>query len=128
MDITNQSTENESKGLKKSLPKKISTLKKLDPETAKVLQQIKDRANKKNFGRKVKDSEILTFALRLLGPQHIGELQEATYSEQDRLHIAHEEFTKTNGKIGLDQYIGKLMRGEITATLRGNNIQGSEKD
>ena len=93
--------------------KRSTMLKKVDLETAKQLQQIKDRANKKSFGRKVKDSEVLALAIRLVSPEHIKELQEATYSEKDRLSMIHEEFQKTNGKISLDQFIGKLLKGEV---------------
>ncbi|RYZ89885.1 MAG: hypothetical protein EOP06_08655 [Proteobacteria bacterium] len=88
-------------------------LKKVDIETAKLLNQIKEKANKKSFGRKVKDSEIIRAAIKLIGAGEINKLQEATYSEQDRLRIVHENYQKQNGKVSLDQFIGKLMRGEI---------------
>ncbi|RYZ76574.1 MAG: hypothetical protein EOP05_04630 [Proteobacteria bacterium] len=88
-------------------------LKKVDIETAKLLNQIKEKANKKSFGRKVKDSEIIRAAIKLIGASEINQLQEATYSEQDRLRIVHENYQRQNGKVSLDQFIGKLMRGEI---------------
>lgn len=88
-------------------------LKKLDIETSKLLSQLKEKVNKKSFGRKVKDSEIIRTAINLVGVAEIQQLQESTYSEQDRLRIVHEKFQKQNGKISLDQFIGKLMRGEI---------------
>lgn len=98
----------------KKLPtKKKAVLKKLDFESAKILSSLKDRANKKSFGRKVKDSEIIAKALGLIEAVHIQELQESTLSEKDRLHMAHEEFVKQNGKITLDQFIGRLLKGEI---------------
>ncbi len=93
---------------------KVKLLKKIDPETAKVLSQLREKANKKPFGRTIKDSEILACAIRLIQPEHIKELQEASYSEQDRLKMAHEDFQRKHGKITLDQFIGKLLRGEIT--------------
>ena len=96
-------------GAKKSL-----VMKKLDLESAKLLQQLKDRANKKTHGRKVRDSEILALAIKQVTADHIKSLQEATLSERDRLQIAHEEFQRTNGRISLDQFIGKLLRGEIS--------------
>lgn len=42
--------------------KKKSSVKKLTLDSAKLLQTLKDKANKKDFGRKVKDSEILAKA------------------------------------------------------------------
>ncbi len=93
--------------------KKKNVLKKLDVDAAKLLQSLKDKANKKSFGRKIRDSEILAKALGLIQPTHLIELQEATLSEKDRLHMAHEEFMKQHGKLSLDQFIGRLLKGEI---------------
>lgn len=104
---------------KKSLAtsKKGLVMKKLDPDSAKLLQQLKDRANKKTHGRKVRDSEILALAIKQITAEHIQSLQEATLSERDRLQIAHEEFQRVNGKISIDQFIGKLLRGEISKSV-----------
>lgn len=101
--------------------KKSMIYKKIDAETAKLFQQFKERANRKAFGRKIRDTEILGAAVRLLGSDHILALQEATYSEKDRLQMAHEEYQKANGRISLDQFIGKLIRGEITAVRKSSN-------
>lgn len=100
---------------KAATQKKKAVLKKLDSETAKILQMLKDKANKKSFGRKVRDSEILALGLSLLNSDHIQQLQSQTLSEKDRLHIAHEEYQKANGKISLDHFIGKLLNGEFLA-------------
>lgn len=98
---------------KKTAPKRLTALKKVDAETSKLLQQLKEKANKKPYGRKVTDAEILGVAVRLVTPEHLRQLQDATYSEQERLQMVHDDFQKTNGKISLDQFIGKLLRGEI---------------
>lgn len=98
---------------KTSVLKKKVSLKKLDSESAKLLAILKEKANKKTYGRKIKDSEIISKALGLIESRHIQELQEITLSEKDRLHMAHENFQKSNGKISLDQFIGKLLKGEI---------------
>lgn len=103
---------------KSSPPKRKTTLKKLDQDTTKVLQQLKERANKKSFGRKVRDGEIIAVALSLVTTEHLQKLQESTYSEKDRLHLAHEEYVKANGRITLDQFIGLLIRGEISSQKR----------
>lgn len=90
-----------------------SLLKKIDAQTAKTLLQIKEKANRKDFGRKVQEKEILGLAIRLVTEEHIKELQAQTYSERDRLSMAHEEYQKHHGKITLDQFIGKLLKGEV---------------
>lgn len=95
-------------------PEKVSSgMKKLDAESSKLLSQLREKANKKAFGRKVRESEILGMALKLVEQSHISQLQEATYSERDRLDMAHAQYQKAHGKITLDAFIGKLMRGEI---------------
>ncbi|RYZ77682.1 MAG: hypothetical protein EOP05_00865, partial [Proteobacteria bacterium] len=67
-------------------------IKKLDPEAAKLLLTLREKANKKQFGRKVRESEIILLALKLVKSDHIDELQEATYSEKDRLEMVHAQY------------------------------------
>jgi hypothetical protein len=92
------------------------SLKKISVDTAKAIQGIKDKANKKPFGRKVKDAEVLAMAVSLVSDKEIQLLQEATYSEQDRLKLAHTEYMQDNGKVSLDEFIGRLLRGEVKPT------------
>ena len=95
--------------------KKQSLLKKIDQESAKLLSSLKDRANKKSFGRKVKDSEIIAVGLTLVSVEHLEQLQEKTYSERDRLDQLFQGHQKAYGKLTMDQFLGKLMRGEVKA-------------
>lgn len=97
---------------------KKSGLKKLDVDTVKLLAQLRERANRKEFGRKVRDNEIIYLALTLLEAKHIEDLKDQTYSEQDRLRFAHLEYQKAHGRISLDQFIGKLIRGEIQTLVK----------
>lgn len=113
METIGEQNTNDKKAVKKETSKKTSVLKKLDVDAAKTLASLKERVNKKSYGRSVRDSEILHMGLKLIEAQHINELQEATYSEKDRLGLAHEEYQKTNGKLSLEQFIGKLLKGEI---------------
>ncbi len=93
-----------------------NSLKKIDPEATRLLHQLKERANRKSFGRKITEKEIILKGLRLVTSEHLKELQDSSLTEKDRLHLAHEEYAKRNGKITLDQFIGKLIRGELTVT------------
>jgi hypothetical protein len=114
---TPESEDSKSKPIKKtrskSTNKSKSCLKKISADSAKALSLISEKANKKDFGRRVKDSEIISMALTLMTDKEIKLLQEATFSEKDRLHMAHSEYVSKNGKITLDDFIGKLLRGEI---------------
>lgn len=89
----------------------------VDLETAKLLSQLRDRANKKNFGRPVRESEILAVAVRLVSPEHLKELQENTVRDKDRIKMAHEEFQKKNGKCSMEKFLAKLLRGEVSLQL-----------
>ncbi|AZZ37321.1 hypothetical protein CIK05_11145 [Bdellovibrio sp. qaytius] len=113
---TNDSSSKNQHQVKKVKTEKTSVLKKLDPETGKTLKQLKDKINKKSFGRSIRDTEIISLSLGLISSEHIQKLQESTLSEKDRLHIAHEDYVKENGKITLDQFIGLLIRGQISQT------------
>lgn len=113
---TNDSSSKNQHQVKKVKTEKTSVLKKLDPETGKILKQLKDKINKKSFGRNIRDTEIISLSLGLIGNDHIQKLQESTLTEKDRLHIAHEDYVKENGKITLDQFIGILIRGQISQT------------
>ena len=95
--------------------KQKTAMKKLDPAAAKLLAQLKEKANKKEFGRKVLEKEILSLAVRLVTDEHLKELQTQTYTERDRLSMAHDEYQRSNGKVTLDQFIGKLLKGEISS-------------
>ncbi len=113
MESIEATTLNGATKRKNSSPKRSVMLKKIDLETARQLQQFKDRVNKKSFGRKIRDAELLALAVSLLSDQHVQPLQESTYSEKDRLSLVHSEFQKAHGKISMDHFIGKLLRGEI---------------
>ncbi|MBK7892172.1 MAG: hypothetical protein IPJ84_15415 [Bdellovibrionales bacterium] len=118
MEITQNRSETKTQP-KKPQAKRQTCLKKIDLETARLLNQLKDRANKKPFGRKVRDAELIALGLKLVEQRHLAELQEQTYSEKDRLAMAHDEYQKQNGKITLDQFIGRLIRGEIQIQKSG---------
>lgn len=92
-EISQTGKQNKKSGFKKGM-----ILKKVDLETAKLIFNIKEKANRKSFGRKVRDGEILAMALRLLGPEHIQELQEATFSEQDGCTLPTKTTSKNTGR------------------------------
>lgn len=105
---------------------KSGQMKKLSLESSKLLTALRDRANKKSFGRKVKESEILDVAIKLVTSEHLKELQDATYSAQDRLKMRHEDYQRTNGKISFDAYIAKWMSGELNADASRSMTRAKE--
>jgi len=96
---------------------KRGIFRKLSPEAHKLLEAIQQKANKKSFGKRIKASDIIAKSLILINEEHIHELQQASYSEKDRLQMAHDHYIKTVEKITLDQFIGKLIRGEMRTQI-----------
>ena len=107
----------------KESKKSSSAIKKLDPDTAKVLQSLSDRANKKTYGKKIRDIEILALGLSLITPEHIKTLQEGTVTEDDLLKAGHAEYQRSNGKLTQKEYLAKILRGEIQIPNSGIKIQ-----
>lgn len=109
---TDSSSKNQHPG-KKVKTEKLAVLKKLDPDTGRTLKLLKEKINKKSYGRSIRDTEIISLALTLVSAEHIQKLQDSTLNEQDHLRIAHEDYVKVNGKITLNQFIGLLIRGQL---------------
>lgn len=99
---------------KKVTKEKTSLVKKLDQDTAKLLGQIKDKVNRKDFGRKIRDNEIIAQSLRLITSDHIKSLQENSYTGLDRIKMLHDDYQKKHGKITYEQFLLKMYHGEIT--------------
>jgi hypothetical protein len=74
------------------------------------------KANKKEFGRKVRTDELISLALSLLESRHISELQERSLTNADKLQRQYNEYVKKNGAISKDAYIGRLLAGEALPT------------
>lgn len=71
------------------------------------------RANKKDFGRRVRTDELIALAISLITPTHISKLQDASLSNADRLEADFRAYVAKNGPIAKDDYLGKRLRGDI---------------
>ena len=110
-----------SKKEKPEQPKKIGLVKKLDPAAAKLLFNLTEKANKKDYGRRVQEREIIQLALVQVTDEHIKEIQKTTLTGEDQVKIAHLEFLKTNPRVSLDQFLIRLVRGEINMKFKEVN-------
>lgn len=72
-----------------------------------------ERINKKDFGRRVRAEDYLALALSLITPQHLEQLQENSLTNHDRLERNYRAYVSTNGPISHDEYLGKILNGEI---------------
>ena len=71
------------------------------------------RLNKKDFGRPVKADELLALLLNLLADEQRSKLQNATFSNADRLEMRYREYAKKHGRMTKDEFLGKLLTGDI---------------
>ena len=69
------------------------------------------KANKKDFGRRVRADDLVALAVGLVQPEHLRQLQEATLSNADRLEQRYQEHVKKHGSLSKDEFIGLLMLG-----------------
>lgn len=111
-------TKQDSKAAK-SKPANISTTPiRVKRETRKKILLELAKANKKDFGRKLRAEDLIAFALTLIRPEHVAQLQETTLSNADRLEQQYREFVAKHGSISKDAYLGKL----LGSTLPSNEV------
>lgn len=105
----------ETKKVVKSLKKKSSSSAlRVHNDTKRALTAELTKINKKDFGRKVKVDQLLKLLLTLIKPEHIKGLQEQSLANADRLEMQYREFVKRNGDISKDEFLGKILSGEVT--------------
>jgi len=71
------------------------------------------KVNDKEFGRKLRVDEYISFALNFVTENHRTELQNSTLSHQDRLNRDYKAYVAEHGMISKDEYLGKRLTGEI---------------
>jgi len=96
-------------------------------ETARKLAKIQQTVNKKLFGKKIHPDSILSLALDQLNADHIQKLQQDSLSNADRLELSYREYLKSQPGISKDEYIGKLMSGEISSSPCENAANSNQK-
>ena len=82
-------------------------------ETRKRILQEVAKANKKDFGKRIRPEDVIALAMSLLTSAHVQSLQESSLSNTDRFEKAYREYTAKHGHISKDDYLGKRLNGEI---------------
>jgi hypothetical protein len=80
--------------------------------TRKLLQDIMDKANEKELGRRIKVDEVIAKGLSLICSDHISELIDNSLTNSDRVELLYMQYAK-NKNISKDAFLGKLLRGEL---------------
>jgi len=86
--------------------------------TQKKLTQLLSKINKKSFGKRVKNNELILLALSLITDAHVKTLQETSLSNADKLEMEYKAFVKANGHVTKDEFLGHLLN-QNTAAIRG---------
>ena len=84
-------------------------------ETRRRVLTVLSAMNKKDFGRKVRVDDLVTHMLDLLQPESTVLLQNATLSNADRFNHRYANYCKQHGSLSRDEYLGKLLGGELTS-------------
>lgn len=106
-------TKQESKTFKSKNQTTSTTPIRVKRETRKKILQELAKANKKDFGRKVRADDLIALALSFVRAEHIEQLQDATLSNADRLDRRYREFVAQHGHISKDVFLGKLLSGSL---------------
>jgi len=111
----------EQKKIAKPAAKKSNTaaLRVSNETRRKVLSEL-TKANKKTFGRTIKPDQLIALALSKLTSSDIVELQEKSLSNQDRIEKAYRDYIAKNGAISRDEFLGKMLTGEVTKMVSEN--------
>lgn len=84
--------------------------------TRKRVLEILNKANNKDFGRRLQSEDVILLAIGRITPQDIVALQEGSMSHADRLEREYRYYVAKNGAISKDDYLGKRLCGEIPAS------------
>lgn len=108
-------------------PKKSASAIRVKSETRKKLVLELSKANKKDFGRRIKPDDLIALGLSLIEPQHIKTLQDKSLSNADRIEREYRAFVQKNGPISKDEFLGKILSGGISNSLSENVTFSEEK-
>jgi len=102
--------------IKKAAPvKKVAAASlRVKPETRKRVLAELAKVNKKSFGRKVRVDQLLELLLTLVKPAHVEKMQSDSLSNSDRIEMRYREHIKRFGTISKDDFLGKILNGEIS--------------
>lgn len=104
----------------KAKPQTVTTVSlRVKRETKRRLLQELTKINKKDFGKRIKADDLIALAIGLLGEQHLRQLQDASLSNSDRLALQHRNYMRQHGGISRDEFIGKLLAGELVQFSSG---------
>ena len=82
-------------------------------ETKKKMDEILERVNKKDLGRKIRNDELILMALSLTGGEQIKHLKENSLSNGDLFEQAYRRYVAKNKSATKDEFLGLVMAGKV---------------
>ncbi|MGK5083115.1 hypothetical protein WDW37_07390 [Bdellovibrionota bacterium FG-1] len=108
---TTVANKKEQKAAKKSTHVAI----RVEKTTGRLVQQILDQINKKDFGKRVGADAVIAIAIGRVTQGDILGIQETSLSNKDRFERDFARYVAKHGKISRDEYLGKRLNGAIPA-------------
>jgi hypothetical protein len=87
-------------------------------ENKKRAEHLRNLANKKRFGRKVKIDQVLSLALDLVTEDHLKMLQDQSLSHEDRKELLRQKYIEERGPISKDDFTGFTLTAEFQIFLK----------
>ncbi len=82
-------------------------------DTKQKIDDLLERINKKDLGRKVRSDELVLTALSLVGSEQIKQLREKSFSNADRFEQAYRRYISKNKSTTKDKFLGLVMAGKV---------------
>ena len=77
-------------------------------EVFRTIQRLVKLANKKEYGKLITKSDILTVALDLVDEQSLEQLRVHSLRPKDKIDLAYKKYCQEHGRISRDEFLGKL--------------------
>lgn len=120
-------TQNEKKTKSPLKPSNSAALRVKKETRKRVLAEIQ-KANKKEYGKRIRVDQIVALAMSLIRPEHIQRLQENSLSHADRLDRDYRAYVAKHGPISKDDYLGKRLTGDVATQSTSNDVQFEAKN
>jgi hypothetical protein len=78
--------------------------------------------NQKAIGKKVRADDVIALSLTLVKNEHYRQLEDASLTNADRMEILFEKFKSRKNNATRDDFLGALLKGEISPN-RGMKTQ-----
>ena len=111
--IVNQSEQTKTQGPTQSVEPDGTVVIRVQQSTKDKIDKILAVSNEKEFGRRVKADDLISFALDLVTDAHIQSLRDASLSNADRLEILFQQHRRKRKTLTKDQFIGLLISGKL---------------